>query len=128
MTFLSLEMQMCPTNICYDSKGTLWVSSGLNVFKISTTDSSEKFDAPTVYLSNLIVNNKPLLTNSNHKYSLKYYENNITIEVGTLDCAVLTTPNYWYKIIPADTNWQCNFENKRINFFKFSSRQLHYFG
>jgi hypothetical protein len=98
------------TNGIKDRYGNLYFQGGmygkgLNV--VNPSEFRETYPPSTMYIRSLEVNEKPLLLSADVTHiSLKYFENNISIETGIIDYYSKGKSGIRYKLEGINNNWQ----------------------
>jgi len=101
------------TNGIKDFYGNLYFQGGmygkgLNI--VNPSEFRETYPPSTVYIRSLEVNEKPFISLNNASYtdkiSLRYFENNISIETGIIDYYSKGKSDIRYKLEGVNNNWQ----------------------
>ena len=92
-----------------DPAGNLYFAGADGIEKISP-EKMDLFPTPTVYLQSLEINQKPF-TNSTSvnnlaELRLKYFQSNLTFEIGVIDYYAQGKTNIRYKLEGLNNNWQ----------------------
>jgi hypothetical protein len=101
------------TNGIKDRYGNLYFQGGMYGKGLNVVNPSgfrETYPPSTVYVRSLEVNEKPFISLSNVNYtdkiSMRYFENNISIETGIIDYYSKGKSGIRYKLEGVNNNWQ----------------------